>query len=1232
MKATLQDALSGLFRKTGTARVSHNEQVARNAVMRSINRAGMSLTDIHAAIDRYGDKPAVLAEVIGQDAVNALTALTRKPGTTSNKAQGIIAERAGGFVDRARTDLEQLTGIDPDDVPRLLNDLAEDARSEAAPFYDEAFRQFHNIDSPKLQQLAQTPKMKRHLKNADDEIATRAAIRGIPVEQMSNLDRWDVAKRSLDDAIGRAVAQKDKQTLRILTELKTDVVKELDRLSTRTLVDGSQSSLYQAAREAGERAPKLEAAEAAGRKAIKSSAVKARDIRDQVNEMGVGSDRGMFQAGVVSEIADRFDKNLLKPQRFRVRDNQAKVRAGLGSDAGQKLVNRMEAEAELADMGQRWAPRSSSVTGTVLEGGESHLEGIARTGERVARRDWIGLIADSLRGVRRQGFNEKQLDAMGDILLSNPTDGLKRLGLTIPPGGPPAPRDISDLSIGELQQIIRNRTGRTMQIDPRKVNQPREMYEREVQDIIGGRKVSAADFNAPRPEPLASGSQTTTPAQYPEPANNGARGAITIDAYEDEIGNVMRDFPALRHDSVGTHQQAIRNLLGKGHTHAYDPELSADVMRALDNGVDPKTAIDPNWRPGADPAGQSGLDDITTERTKGSRLFDLNSWKPKNEDGFSAQSVLPPVVGASGGFTFAPDMDGDGKVTSGERIVGAVGGAGTGVVVPRLIPPTRSGGRLGSDIVPLPDGASAGFFGGRKAKGANKARLKEAKQAARSGSADAQILDETGWFRGADGKWRHEIEGTGATLKDSGFWKDGGTRNLEEVFDHPGLYEAYPFLRTKKVSVKDMKGTSHGSYDPIWGEITINRARPADQFETLVHEIQHAIQAKERFAKGTAPLFSHDRYYRSMGETEARNVQHRASNAERREMAPWLTEDESRNRQLHGGLRDGVPSFVGQVGGAGSGFVYAPDLNDDGNVDLRERFLAAGAGWAGGRYAGNSVRRRAYKPRTVASGASRVLKSPPGGPPKPPSVSAIIDETAKVRAQNPNLSLAEARSQAQVRLTNKSAKPSVWKEHKGIYNNGSMISKSLSTGDVVNVHLTPSGDVGFDLNGALQADFAKGKAMSIPQVKEVFETALDGATQVIRKGRPAEITWTSLPSRSGSRDRLYNKYLGEKLSRLGYEEIEEGIWRIRNPVRRSVANLKTDIKRRLTDEDFVDGVKYNLDNLIKRLKYFTEDMVLDYGPQTAGGALGLSAAAIANEKLNEQRRPRQLVPPGGAPQ
>jgi hypothetical protein len=154
----------------------------------------------------------------------------------------------------------------------------------------------------------------------------------------------------------------------------------------------------------------------------------------------------------------------------------------------------------------------------------------------------------------------------------------------------------------------------------------------------------------------------------------------------------------------------------------------------------------------------------------------------------------------------------------------------------------------------LPENA-LGMFAGRNAKTANLKALSRAEDMAGKGASREDIWNDTGWFQGADDKWRFEIDDSEAAMK----WRKQGL--LSKVLKHDDLYAAYPSIgdiKTRRESgIAGLSGA--GGYKPqgegwfsrFFSPASIHYSAYADRpRKTLLHEAQHALQQKEGFARG----------------------------------------------------------------------------------------------------------------------------------------------------------------------------------------------------------------------------------------------------------------------------------------------------------------------------------------------------------------------------------------------
>lgn len=194
----------------------------------------------------------------------------------------------------------------------------------------------------------------------------------------------------------------------------------------------------------------------------------------------------------------------------------------------------------------------------------------------------------------------------------------------------------------------------------------------------------------------------------------------------------------------------------------------------------------------------------------------------------------------------------------------------------------------------------------------NRVALYRAQKSLDAGADAEQVRVDTGWFMGKDGKMRYEISDKNAVPKEMNMpailqvprndlrkqaardvlgdgweamdrsapdireaitnrWDELASAqdaalqewanrplSLSDVLDHPELFRAYPGMANMKVEMVPMDRLSLGSYNLETDTITLNgqptqRKLLKEQVSTLLHEVQHAIQQREGFARGGNP-------------------------------------------------------------------------------------------------------------------------------------------------------------------------------------------------------------------------------------------------------------------------------------------------------------------------------------------------------------------------------------------
>ena len=170
-----------------------------------------------------------------------------------------------------------------------------------------------------------------------------------------------------------------------------------------------------------------------------------------------------------------------------------------------------------------------------------------------------------------------------------------------------------------------------------------------------------------------------------------------------------------------------------------------------------------------------------------------------------------------------------------------------------------------------------------------------------------EVFRELGVFKGPEGKWRYEIDDSGmgfnpsvsdswgiatpqgdaaARLKEAteliaegwpeskvhkltGYARIGGEGELIDfrpnqtprMVEHAGLERAYGPMNGLNLQVMPNDGRIGGIYDDVKNKIKVAGGRPSEAMRSdTLHELQHAVQGREDFARGGSPQGMMDEY------------------------------------------------------------------------------------------------------------------------------------------------------------------------------------------------------------------------------------------------------------------------------------------------------------------------------------------------------------------------------------
>ena len=126
--------------------------------------------------------------------------------------------------------------------------------------------------------------------------------------------------------------------------------------------------------------------------------------------------------------------------------------------------------------------------------------------------------------------------------------------------------------------------------------------------------------------------------------------------------------------------------------------------------------------------------------------------------------------------------------------------------------------------------------------------LAVAREMENAGKDAKTIKIATGWERGVDGLWRYEISDVNFRLSDD----YAHATKLEQAIEDEELFAAYPELRNVNVVIDTNANSDKGSFDREQNKIYALGTNETEAKNVLLHEIQHAVQREEGFARGSS--------------------------------------------------------------------------------------------------------------------------------------------------------------------------------------------------------------------------------------------------------------------------------------------------------------------------------------------------------------------------------------------
>lgn len=241
------------------------------------------------------------------------------------------------------------------------------------------------------------------------------------------------------------------------------------------------------------------------------------------------------------------------------------------------------------------------------------------------------------------------------------------------------------------------------------------------------------------------------------------------------------------------------------------------------------------------------------------QFMERNTYQPRTAEGqenlrqiagLLEASKLPPVMPEASLLAAIPKQA---YAAQAER----AGMAAEKAIAPIVTQTMERGGLPAQLLEDLSQGSRRQIFIGKSSKSWNKEAEELALKMEKAGEKPEDIWMATGTFRGPDKKLRQEISDTGAKLTLGQQKPDEygaiEANTFEGALAHTKLQQAYPELNDIKFQHWPKEEYQGANFDPNDNVVTMGQKAMEPERGVALHELQHAIQRKEGFAKGGSP-------------------------------------------------------------------------------------------------------------------------------------------------------------------------------------------------------------------------------------------------------------------------------------------------------------------------------------------------------------------------------------------
>lgn len=269
---------------------------------------------------------------------------------------------------------------------------------------------------------------------------------------------------------------------------------------------------------------------------------------------------------------------------------------------------------------------------------------------------------------------------------------------------------------------------------------------------------------------------------------------------------------------------------------------------------------------------------------------------------------------------------------------------------------------------------------GINARTADREALRRAEALEKSGTDNESIRQETGWYRGRDGKWRFEIDDSGMEFRREGdmrLMEENDYRRLQDLSErwgeylngaaelseaemqemerledkykdavwedkfllrdfvkHDALFDAYPNLKYTALVFESLPSGVGGYFNKRENTIVLSNRLFGKEADVVLHEIQHVIQKTEGFAGGASPRYWNERMENGFSKRRATGEEMMPSELYRNTAGEIEARDTANRRKLTAEERRKTPPDLGNADTVFADGATAYSINENFEKDV----------------------------------------------------------------------------------------------------------------------------------------------------------------------------------------------------------------------------------------------------------------------------------------------------------